>query len=340
MNDFHPSWASDLIKLIEIKPVFCFSFFKKMLQEINNIKANLKATSCDIKAEVFVNELVLNGIPQEDILFKAKSAFKRQFEREVEDLSFVEDDYNGTKIVVEINREGFYDYIPEGVTHFDTDKKAFKSSSEITDEIKFKRFQEKAARDFFQPFENEFYSANVSLENKESGSVNQFDSELNKQLFFKTYGYLPEFDDVQIAKLLFFLPLAYKLRGQDRMIEFILNNLLQFPVKVDLKNVSASYKNEFQGKLSESMLGVNFVLGDSVKIGETCLQITVSELNSSDTVDFFQGGSLFNIIEKVIGFLMPISYKFEIIYHFREQDECLNLQGNEKSCYLGYNSVI
>jgi len=311
-----------------------------MLQEINNIKDNLKSISCDFKGEVFANELTLNGISPDDILFKSKSAFKRQFEKEIQGINFEENDFTGSKIVVELNREGFYDFIPEGVTHFDVDKKAFKSSSEITDEIKLKRLQEKAARDFFQPFENEFYSANVTLENKESGSVNQFDSVLNKQLFFKTYGYLPEFDDVQIAKLLFFLPLAYKLRGQDKMIEFMLNNLIQFPITAVLESNFVYNKIDFQKKLVDSVLGVDSILGDSVKVFELCLLLKVSELQRKDMVDFFEGGLYYSIIEKVIGFLMPIDYKFKIIYDFRESDKRAFLLENEEISYLGYNSVI
>jgi hypothetical protein len=311
-----------------------------MIQEINNIKDNLKSISCDFKGEVFANELTLNGISLDDILFKSKSAFKRQFEKEIQSINFEDNDFTGSKIVIELNREGFYDFIPEGITHFDVDKKAFKNSSEITDEIKLKRLQEKTARDFFQPFENEFYSANITLENKESGSVNQFDSVLNKQLFFKTYGYLPEFDDVQIAKLLFFLPLAYKLRGQDRMIEFMLKNLIPFPITAVVESTSVSNKIDFQKKLVDCELGVDSILGDSVKEYETSLILKVSELHRNDMLDFFEGGIYYNIIEKVIGFLMPIDYKLKMIYYFCETDKIAFLHENQEISYLGYNSVI
>ena len=311
-----------------------------MLQEIQYIKEDLKTAVCDFKGEVFANELEANGIDADNLLFKTKSGFKRQFEKDIQEINFSDDDLLGQKILIELNREGFYDFITEGVAHFDVDKKAFKNSTEITDEIKLKRLQEKSARDFFQPFENEFYQALMALENKEAGSVNQFDSELNKQLFFKTYGYLPEFDDVQIAKLLFFLPLAYKLRGQESMIEFMLKNLIQFPVSVSIEKSFKNQKIDNQKKMSDFTLGVDSTISNYVKVYETCLQIKISELKRTDTIDFFEGGLYYNIIEKVIGFLMPIDYKFKIVYDFCEQDQKAILFEKEETSYLGFNSVI
>ena len=73
---------------------------------------------------------------------------------------------------------------------------------------------------------------------------------------------------------------------------------------------------------------------------ETCLQIKISELKRTDTIDFFEGGLYYNIIEKVIGFLMPIDYKFKIVYDFCEQDQKAILFEKEETSYLGFNSVI
>ncbi len=311
-----------------------------MFEVIENIKDDLNDLGCDIRAEVVTAELAANGINLNDVAFKNKSGFKRQFEKDIQDIKCDDDTGSGKKIFIELNREGLYDYLPEGLFHFETNKRGFKSSSEALDEIRMKRLQEQEARAFFHPMENEYRHLQTELEIKESGTVNQFSAEQNRKLFFQTFGYLPEFNDVQIAKLLFFLPLASKFRGNMQMLSFILENLLNIPVSVNLKNETSFEFYEAEKDISKLALGIDLVMGNKVLMHENCLHIHLYEIEKKHTTLFFENGLNYQIIEKVIAFLMPIQYNFKIVYHFCEADKYAFTAEKENFSFLGFNSVI
>lgn len=163
--------------------------------------------SLDLKAEVIVGELIRNGISEDTVFFKKKSNFKRRFEKDVQRIEFNnEAETNLKNVVVHVNREGLYDMLPEGIFHQDDGENQSTSGTEVIENSKKRREEEAAARRFFQPVENELLHLLCQLELEESENLNYFSAKNNKYLFHQAFGYWPEFNDIRIAKLLFFLP--------------------------------------------------------------------------------------------------------------------------------------
>ena len=99
-------------------------------------------------------EIIDHGVPQEIIFFKNLSLFHRFVSREIDNYSWdttVENEPD--QLVFELNKEGLYDMLPEAVVHDQGNRKKGDTSH---DDFKEQRRQEKNARKFFSPIENEF----------------------------------------------------------------------------------------------------------------------------------------------------------------------------------------
>jgi hypothetical protein len=133
------------------------------MNNLNEIAGSVNGLLYDIKAEVIIADLIENKVNPADIVFIPDGSFKRNY---THDILFAEvRKLNNSQQVVNIHtsRDGLYDSLPEGLFHEQTHER-ITSGKDMAEDSKKLKLEEKEARNFFLPFENEIFFQRVILE--------------------------------------------------------------------------------------------------------------------------------------------------------------------------------
>ena len=157
----------------------------------------IKQLPYDLRAEVVLADLIERGLNRDVFLVSSKGLFKRRFSRDIEQVSNLDAGRKEKFTVAEVNREGIYDTLPQAITHSVKHSKrpGLKTSVEMVSEIKDRRAEEQAARQFFLPFENEFHQQCIELEIAERNILKGFMSNSKYTKLMNEFWQLPSILD-------------------------------------------------------------------------------------------------------------------------------------------------
>ena len=135
-----------------------------MSEEKKIIKNQRHLTSFDLKTELILEALFENNIIDDfNVVIKPNGLFYRKFSKDRMNISL--DSNNSDVLNIDISRDGFYDVLPESFSH------NFRQSGSTTnpvEEFKIRKKEEKEARHFFNPIENELFRFRHAIEKNES----------------------------------------------------------------------------------------------------------------------------------------------------------------------------
>jgi hypothetical protein len=118
----------------------------------------------DYLAEVIVSHLLTGKRSDMSVVsIRLLGIFRRFFSKEVEKILSHSNTLKEEEWEVFLHREGFYDFLPEGFFHTNTGK-YFKDHHETIAEFRKHKEEEKIARQFFMPLEQEFYRHHINKE--------------------------------------------------------------------------------------------------------------------------------------------------------------------------------
>ena len=208
----------------------------------------------NLKAEVLVTEILENSTTELiDIDIFNQSTFSRSYRRDV--IGFKIDSYSGKtdKLQFNIARNGLYDTLPEGLFHDPVTSKDNLSYVELHQKHKK---EEKDARSFFSPLENEFFTQRVAIERNERELINEF-TNLKTDFLLKFWKLDPEIPIEYSIKLLQLLPYAHKISGEIELTALSLEKILDEKVSIlkKYKTINENINNQ-----STNKLGVDLVL--------------------------------------------------------------------------------
>jgi hypothetical protein len=305
---------------------------------IDAISEELKNQPADIKADIIGVELMQRGLKEDEIIFKPKSTLKRSYRRDVLDIDTTDvENRNKNYLVIEISREGIYDALPEGILHLPMKNKPFKSKDEILEEMKLYQRQEKAARKFFLPIDNEFIHHRMHVELAERKAFLGFDDDASFLIFSKFWGLTPQLSRRQKDFLLRLFPLIHKLRADYRMIESVLKILLGFEVKINLTRGEwiTLDKNGFD--LGSGSLGVDTITGNKFWIDTQIIHVTIKNVPNSEMSSFILNGKNKLLLDFMYRFLFPAH--LSVTTNMEPQKKHFSLAQNEEAI-LGVNSIL
>jgi type VI secretion system protein ImpH len=295
----------------------------------------------DYRGEVMAAELIRNGLAHDSLYFRSLSIFHRPTSRDIEGLKADANEEGGQQLVMELNREGLYDMLPEGIFHFRKSRRANAAKENILDDIRISRLEEAAARKFFGPFENEFFHRRLQLEIKERALLNAGEMPNKRQLFENLFGSPDRLTDHQVVCLLYLLPIMHKIRGDLERIQYALRLLTGAQVKVTLDcSVREDVYVEAVPLLGESLLGINAIAGDRFQSSDPHYRIEVSGLAAGELTAYFTEGGSRYILEYILPFLLPIQASYEIRLQVAETARSSSLSDAEQPAYLDHNFFI
>lgn len=307
--------------------------FKDIITEFKSIPA-------DYRAEVLAAEIEANQHVNAELWFKAVSTFRRPTAKDVSALEWEEGPDGRDRLFFIVNREGLYDMIPQGVTHYSPAGEG-RNRAAFVEEIKYQRQQEAQARRFFLPIEDEFFHLRLKLERMEREFDNSRNSDRNRELFEALFGDSTPFDDLQVLTLLYLLPLAHRIRGDAELMAFCMSRVLGYQVSVT-KKWQASHVDtpaDLPG-LDGMTLGMNSILSGGCETVVLHYHLSVHGIEPGGYRHFMTGGTGDQILQRLISWFLPVH--IPIATHLNPEDvQPAWVMGDEEvEAFMGCNTCI
>lgn len=293
----------------------------------------------DFLAEVVASHILANEkINDSNVYVHLLGVFQRFFSKDVQKVDIHQNASGEKEWELFLHREGFYDLLPEGLFHSHP-RKYFKDRRETIEEFRLHRSEEKSARQFFMPLEQEF-----------------FKHLLQKEIFEQNFYYAPEtiqefidfyhlnaldLDMYQKASLFFIMPYASLIAGNLNLTETCFEIILQEKVqmKTQFTSVIKTYLNEIPD-LGTIALGMDSTLGYDVIDGNPQLIIEVGPLYKSDSLLSY----LFGLNRKLIDWLIALFIQADLTSHVRillnKQDEAFIMGEKSYESRLSYSTSL
>ncbi|MGB0949739.1 MAG: hypothetical protein ACPGU0_06495, partial [Marinirhabdus sp.] len=152
-------------------------------EQLEAIYEELLSVFDDIRAEVIVSEITANSsATTTDFSIQNISTFSRSHRRDIQNHKNSLTNANHNTINLNLSRNGIYDNLPEGVFHDPLDP-TLKAMTHQKRREKQKN-EEKEARKFFQPIENEIFNQYVGVESAERSLIDKF-SDIKDNYFLR-----------------------------------------------------------------------------------------------------------------------------------------------------------
>ena len=298
----------------------------------------LRAIIHDFKASVIAAEVAEAGLDLEKIFFRNQSSFRRRTSRDVEYISWNESEGFPTQLIFDLNREGIYDMLPEALVHSQTSRdagQAVKQHNEL-------KAQEKQARDFFSPLENEFAHRGLILDIIERELLKNDNPERNREFFEYFFGNSSMLTDKQVVILMHILPLCHKIRGDVALIGLTISRIIGYPITVASKWVSKkiAINNSGRKRANSDVLGIGLTLNDSCSVPVLTYDIAISDVYADSYKAFSERGKHYNVLSFILPYFFPADADVNISLHYTEREEKLMTFGDDAICFLGFNAYI
>ncbi len=293
----------------------------------------------DYLAEVIISHMIRNeNIAEKDVIVHLKGVFKRFFSKEVENIRKRHDKEGKPLWDIFINREGMYDILPEGFFHSGS-RIFFKDKNETLKDLKRHKSEEKNARAFFLPFEQEFFQMSI-----------------NKEQFEQDFFYSPEaveefvaffnLDDLNLnsyqkSSLFFILPYIPRIIGNLKLTQTCFEIILQENVEITFSGNSKQLPSDLLPcGLNQTILADDSILGDLYTSTDPVIKITIGPLQECKNLNEFLAGKKLNILNRLTELFIQADIEIETELLLDEKDRTFILGSEEKECRLNFSTTI
>jgi hypothetical protein len=321
------------------------------MNKIVEIAEEINTLNCDIKAETVVANLIENGVGTDEFVVNPAGTKKRGFSKDIEKAEILGLGNNKDILAIHLNRDGFYDSLPEGIFHSQGDKPQ-KTSAEMSHESKKLRTEEKEARSFFLPFQNEIFLQGVSLELAERKLLKQFSETAFDQIFPEFWNLDPKRAGLNhkfTSRLVRTLHYAHHIAGNlpltAKCLEFIIGEQVKIRMILSGEKIKTTDKYDVieNMALGTSRLGETFICGiprsgidDLIPKAE----VKIGPLKNTPLDDFLSGGTALKFLGCFYNYFIPAGMDIETIVLVERVKQHFLLGDRSAELALGYNTAI
>ncbi|WP_426292316.1 hypothetical protein ACN9ML_20970 [Dyadobacter endophyticus] len=291
----------------------------------------------DLKAEFIASAWLENAIPPGQILFRPLGDFKRRSHHDIENTRELElGNFKGQ--VIESNRSGIYDHLPEQLFHLPSSP-SLNTVKKKVDEIRLQREKEQKSRLFFLPLEQEFFLNRVSLARLEQCAWELgADSGLLEEL--KTFWQAPaSLDESVFVQLLPFLPLVAQNRGNLDKAAEVMSAVLRLPV--DFQTIfGLKYYFESSASMGDALLGADTSLGGELDTYLPQINVGIEIPNPADLDKYLHNKNFDTLVNWLLGWFIPVEYDFAVSLKLPDGVSAFTLASDDGfSVPLGYATL-
>lgn len=295
--------------------------------EIQSIFEELASVYENLKAEVLVSEVQENSKEEIDFLINNKSTFSRSYRRDVIDVEKFEED----TLLLNLSRNGIYDSLPEGLFH--SQREVNRQSSYTAKRKKYKD-EEKEARAFFSPIENEFFHQRLKIEKNERDLLENFYS-LNDDLLIDFWKINKSIPKAYILKLVKLLPYSYKVSGNLELTRLSLKKILNVEVQFSKKMES----KVFQEKGEKKQLGLDFVTqSKNSSVFQPFLEVLIGPIKEEEIEEYIKKDGILKFINVFYDYFIPL--ELDVVTKFLVDKKRGFVLSEEQSPTMGISTII
>lgn len=289
----------------------------------------------NLQLEILCVELLRKGLSFDDIKLQLSSNFKKSYHGDIEEVTTSVSEHSYREALqVNANRNGIYDRLPEGLFHQPLGHSRVSNAAAMKDEHRRYREEEKDARKFFQPYDQEIFRYHLLVEQAEQTmSINLLRGNVNEtwRHFWDLPEHLPEEANDAFVRI---LPWCFLISGDLELT----TNALQFILskRVDVK-AYWQYKHQAEQapfRLGNSVLSNNTILGQHYIMPALHWHFTIFDLNAAERAQFIPGCPMGILLERFTDIFLPIHIC--TTFEFTPVDE--STAGQEET--LGYGFVL
>lgn len=300
------------------------------------------ALKLDLYVEVVIAALVEQGkIDPEELYIRPNGTFSRSYQSDVDKVEVMED--NKTEefaVFFDINREGLYDMLPEGLFHRNLKKNKPIDTQESVQELKMHQEEEKSARKFFLPLEQMFYQQRIAIEIEEQKSFVGLSESVVEELVTHFWKVPLRLNHYQSLCLVYMLPMLHRIVGDFTLTERCLEILFQSPVKLHLTNPLDEKVCLDENRVGIFALGDTFLLGDKLVHELPSLLVQLGPMNGEHFLEFLPGGNLFGYMEMLLAYFIPAELDWDIKIITKPEQESFRLGDFSEKGLLNYTTVL
>jgi hypothetical protein len=204
---------------------------------VHALLARLRRQPFDLRLEVILAELLDYGYAFDDFLVQPVGLFARRYRRDlgaVRDEDFERGHRPVVRTVLEVHREGLYDALPQQVFHQPGGNATGSPGVRtMVEDIRVQRRKEKATRQFFLPFEQEFFRSRVRIEQQERHYFTNLSARWYNHAMARFWGIADaNLPAEPLTNLLYLLPLAHGIVGDLPRTQQCFESVLGLPVQL------------------------------------------------------------------------------------------------------------
>jgi hypothetical protein len=301
---------------------------------INNFK---KTAGLDIRAELFFDSLLKAGIPDDDVNIKNNGLFYRRYSKDV--LSAAADVNDSDIINIALSRDGIYDIMPESLTH---NYRVNDEREDPVEEFKQRKREEKQARHFYNPLENELFRFRYDIEKYEA----DFFSSLNIGGVADIIRVILGIEDIipdKLAVKLFYAFIKQKSSGNQEIyhISKILESILNEKVTYRTTNIKLDHVYDIESGHEDMIMGINTTLESSENIFLKKYDFTIGPLEDPDNLPYYFNGQVLEaFVNTFFNLFIPLQSQFSFIISLTAEDELFSMDDTLYKSRLGISTVL
>lgn len=288
-----------------------------------------------LRAETFCAEIISNSVAFDQIRLVSDSNFKKSFRNDIEEVIFKSDeDTKALNIDLLVNRDGIYDRLPEGIFHQTKGNSKTVTVTQMTQEFRVFKEEEKQARKFFQPLEQEFFRYSTMVEQEELNlAFGMLNGNLKKELL--RFWDMPEDMLIEnVRKLVQLMPWVNFIKGNLELTAKALGIILGTEVQYKKADFSSHNATESVMHMGLGDLGIDTIVGDNFWEPAVYWKFFIQDIKKNEIELYRPNGSYGKLLNQFEEIFIPLP--IDVIFEFT----LLQSVEVEADSVLGYSLAI
>jgi len=270
-----------------------------------------------LKAEALCAELMANGLSFDELIVKHAGSFRKSYRNDIESVAPTRGADEG--ITMELNRDSIYDKLPEGLFHQTRGGSNTAATRDMVGEYRRYREEERQARKFFQPVEQELFRYAVMVEEAERkiqyGILNgNLESD-----FHRFWGIDASLPHKPASVMVLVMPWIRQIKGDMKLTAKALSMILARPVSVEEQIVAEQSREEAAFQLGNgSVLSVDTVCGNHFAEPYVEWVFSIEGLLADEAGQFTTHEPYGRLLQRFVELFVPLDAEARFEYHYKE----------------------
>jgi len=294
-------------------------------------------TPFDLRTELLLDSLLQNKIDDFNIVIKPNGLFYRKFSKDK--MSINRDSIDTDILNIEISRDGFYDILPESISHNYRNSDNF---SNPVEEFKTRKKEEKEARNFFNPIENELFRFKYAIEKNESFFFSNLNANGIVDIIKTILVFEENIPDKLVVKM-FYALLQLKDNSNQNIDEIvsILEQIINEKVTYKTSYIKLENVNDNVDESNDLIMGINTTLESSERIFLKKYNFIIGPLKKSEELSkYFQNQLMESFLNNFFNLFLPfhVQYSFEVTLN--KKDQAFSMDEKQYKSRLGISTIL